>query len=124
MNFMITGSKTLVKKIAISMFILLTIAFTIKENTGYPKFLVNDVNSNYLKDRKNNYYRPIIEEKFLLDSIMKILPPSTDTTYLIFERNWCREFEVTGLTRFKSFDFKYSEMTKDSFMFKKHYALN
>lgn len=121
---MITGSKTLVKKIAISMFILLTIAFTIKENTDYPKFLVNDFNSNYLKDRKNNYYRPIIEEKFLLDSIMKILPPSTDTTYLIFERNWCREFEVTGLTRFKSFDFKYSEMTKDSFMFKKHYALN
>ena len=124
MDFMINGSKILMKKMAIVVFLILTIALTNKEVKDYSKWLVNDFNSNYLKDRKNNDYRPIIEEKFLLDSIMKILPPSNDTTYLIFERNWCREFEVTGLTRFKSFDFKYSEMTKDSFMFKKHYALN
>jgi hypothetical protein len=121
---MTTANKTLVQKIAISMFILMTIAFTTKENTDYSKWLVNDFNSNYLKDKKHHYYKPIIEEKFLLDSIMKNLPPSSDTTYLIFSYNWCSEFEITGLTRIKSFGFKYSEMTKDSFQFKKHYSHN
>lgn len=121
---MITEVKTLVKKIAISILILTTIAFTVQKNADYSKWLVNDFNSNYLKDRKHNYYRPIIEEKFLLDSIMKNLPPSGDTTYLMYYRSWCREFKLTGLNRFKSFGFKYKEMTKDSFMFKKHYSLN
>ena len=118
------SNKTLIKKLAISVCIIVSISLTIKDKNDYSKWLVNDFNSNYLKDRKNNYYRPIIEEKFLLDSIIKTLPPSNDTTYLIFSSNWCREFKITGLTRLKSFGFKYSEMTKDSFQFKKHYSHN
>lgn len=121
---MTIANKTLIKKLAISVCIIVSISLTIKDKNDYSKWLVNDFNSNYLKDRKHNYYRPIIEEKFLLDSIIKNLPPSTDTTYLIFSYNWCREFKLTGLTRLKSFSFKYSEMTEDSFQFKKHYSYN
>ncbi len=124
LDFMIKGSKVLMKKMAIFVFLIITIALTNKEVKDYSKWLVNDFNSNYLKDRIHHYFRPIIEEKFLLDSIIKRLPPSSDTTYLMFYRSWCSEYELIGLNRFKSFDFKYSEMTKDSFKFKKNYSLN
>ena len=93
---MTKANKTLIKKLAISVCIIVSISLTKKDKNDYSKFLVNDFNSNYLKDKKHHYYKPIIEEKFLLDSIMKNLPPSS----------------------------KYSEMTKDSFQFKKHYSHN
>ena len=81
----------------------------------YPKAIVNSYNSEFLDNRENNIWKFLVEEKYLLDSVMHYLPPSSDTTYVFLERSWCNEKACLAYNSKNHVYFLQKIMTKDSF---------
>ncbi len=84
----------------------------------YSSTIVNSYNSEFLNDRKNKIWKFLVEEKYLLDSAMHYLPPSSDTTYVFLERNWCHEKACLAYNSKNHVYFLQKIMTKDSFKLK------